>query len=295
MYICARQMILPNTIIVGAPKCGSSSLYWWLSAHPEVCPSKTKETHFFDDEIHPRFNTHANCIEHGLEAYSEYFKHCTTGCKVILEATPIYMYQKNALEHLSAFDPKPKLIFVLREPSQRAHSQFRFNKYRLGNIPYEQTYDNYLEEVRNTSSDPLKRGMYIEYIKQWIAAFGEASIYILQLEQLQRNRVNEMKKLSAFLKIDSGFYDAFDFMRRNETRKMRSTKLHRLGLKIQPMVPQWLQERILVPMYLSINSTAMPPISAHDKKRIEDLKPCFYDTNQALAKTFPTLDLSLWQ
>lgn len=287
--------MLPNTIIAGAPKSGSSSLYWWLSAHPEVCPSKTKETHFFDDEIHPRFNAQANCIEHGLEKYGSYFSHCSMDAKVIMEATPIYMYQANALQHLSGFEQKPKIIFILREPSQRAHSQFRFNKYRLGNIEEDLLYDDYLEQVKDTTSDPLQRGMYMRYIEQWVEAIGKERIHIIQLEQLQKTRVEEMKRLSVFLGIDPQFYDSFDFMRRNETRKMRSTKLHRLGLKVQPLVPQWLQEQVLVPLYLKMNSTAMPPVSATDKKRIEALKPRFTAENERLAHAFSEIDLSLWQ
>ena len=60
---------LPNVIIAGAPKCGTSSLYFWLSAHPEVKASMVKETFFFADEVN-RFNKNANIIEHSLADYS---------------------------------------------------------------------------------------------------------------------------------------------------------------------------------------------------------------------------------
>jgi len=288
-------MILPNVIIAGAPKSGSSSLYWWLSAHPEVCASKTKETHFFDDHIHPRFNAHANAHEHDLNKYASYFKHCDTTAKVVIEATPIYLYQKTALQHLSSFQDQPKVIFILREPSQRAHSQFRFNKYRLGNIPLDQTYESYLNEVRGTDADPLERGKYMQYLQPWIDAFGHEKIYVLQLEKLMANKVQVMKALSAFLNIDPAFYDAFGFMKRNETRKMRSTWLHRLGLQVQPLVPQWIQERVLVPLYLRLNSTAMPKVSATDIAYIEQFKAGFITPNEVLQQTFPSIDLSLWK
>jgi hypothetical protein len=293
--IFVRLMPLPNTIIVGAPKSGSSSLYWWLSSHPEVCASKTKETHFFDDGINPRFNASANGMQHGLDKYLPYFEHCSADDKVIMEATPIYMYQKNALKHLSAFEQKPKIIFVLREPSVRAHSQFRFNKYRLGNIPRDKTYVDYLRETKSTDADPLKRGEYIEYIDQWMELFGEENIHVLQLEKVFKQRVSEMKKLAEFLEIDPAFYDRFDFVRRNETRKMRSTKLHRLGLQVQPLVPQWLQEKVLIPLYLKMNSTAMPPLSVEDKQLIESHKPGFHSFNQRLQQRFPHIDLELWK
>ena len=58
---------LPNVIIAGAPKCGTSSLYFWLSAHPEVKASMVKETFFFADDVN-RFNKNGNIIEHSLQA-----------------------------------------------------------------------------------------------------------------------------------------------------------------------------------------------------------------------------------
>ena len=294
--IFVRLMPLPNTIIAGAPKSGSSSLYWWLSSHPEVCASKTKETHFFDDSINSRFNSSANVMNHDLERYLPYFDHCALNAKVIMDATPIYIYQKNALKHLSGFEQKPKIVFILREPSVRAHSQFRFNKYRLGNIPLDKTYVDYLKETSSTESDPLQRGEYITYIDQWIEAFGEDGIYVLQLEKVFKNRVEELKNLAEFLGIEPSFYDEFDFVKRNETRKMRSTKLHRLGLQLQPLVPQWLQEKILIPLYLKLNSTAMPPVSEADKKMILEYKSRFAESNKILAERFPdNIDLALWE
>ncbi len=288
-------MILPNTIIAGAPKSGSSSIYWWLSSHPDVCASKTKETHYFDDKVYPRFNADANVIDHGLANYGRYFDHCPADAKVIMEATPIYLYQQNALKHLSAFDPKPKVVLILREPSQRAHSQFRFNKYRLGNITLDKDYPTYLQETEGTDGDPLMRGEYIRYVRQWVEAFGKERVHVMQLEQLFNDKAGQMKQLARFLGLDEQFYDSFDFMKRNETRKMRSTKLHRLGLQLQPLVPQWLQESVIIPLYLKFNSTAMPKVSDHDKRMIEELKPRFTAFNEELAREFTNIDLSLWK
>lgn len=268
-------------------------MYWWLCAHPEVCGSKTKETHFFDDEIYPRFNQHANVHQHDLSRYEAYFEHCTTQ-GIRLEATPIYMYQQTALKHLSKFNPKPKVLFILREPSQRAHSQFRFNKYRLGNIDPSVTYLDYLKDLAGTTSDPVQRGHYVQYIDQWMAAFGQENIHVLQLEALFANRVETMKSVAKFLALDPTFYDTFDFMKRNETRKMRSTKLHRLGLKLQPLVPQAIQEKLLVPLYLKLNSTAMPAVSSQDKLMIEEMKPLFAESNEQLKQRFPELNMELW-
>lgn len=287
-------MKLPHIVIAGAPKSGSSSLFWWLSSHPEVCASKVKETHFFDDYIFPRFNDQCNVHEHGLEKYSAYFSHCSAGAQ-ILEATPIYIYQQTALKELANMETKPKIIFVLREPSQRAFSQFRFNKYRLGNIALNETYVTYLDRQKGKEGDPLARGHYIKYLSQWKSLLGEDRIYVVQSEALFSNKKNEMKKLADFLGIQPSFYDEFDFMKRNETVKMRSTKLHKFGLRMQRYVPQWLQEKVIIPIYLKINATAMPPVSASEKALVEKLKAEFAKSNSELSAAFPTLDLSLWK
>jgi hypothetical protein len=253
-----------------------------------------KETHFFDDDIYPRYNAHANVHQHSLKEYEQYFAHHTSE-KRVMEATPIYLYQETAVAQFSAFAEKPKVLFVLREPAQRAYSQFRFNKYRLGNIEQNLPYEQYLGQMANSKGDPLARGHYIQFLDKWVAGLGTGNVYAIQSEKLFPNRVEEMKKIALFLDIDPDFYDQFDFMKRNETLKMRSTKLHRLGLKVQPSVPQFIQEKVLIPLYLKLNATAMPPVSKVDKNLVQSQKDLFQESNERLTKSFPNIDLNLWK
>ena len=122
-------MNLPNLIIGGAPKCGTSSLYFWLAAHPEVFASKTKETFFFSDRVN-RFNKYSNCIEHNLEKYSNYFKLASNQHKILFEATAAYLYSENALRNFASFKNPPKIIFIFREPSAQIYSHYKMEKYR---------------------------------------------------------------------------------------------------------------------------------------------------------------------
>lgn len=242
----------------------------------------------------PRFNGDANSQQHDLSEYEAYFEHCTNEA-VRVEATPIYLYQETALRELGKFNPRPKIIFILREPSQRAHSQFRFNKYRLGNIETSLPYQKYLETTRNTVSCPVERGNYAKYIERWISIFDRENVHVMQLEKLFDDKVSTMKALADFLEIDPDFYDSFSFMKRNETRKMHSTKLHRLGLRIQPMIPRVLQDKALVPLYLKLNSSKMPAISEGEKQMIEAMKSDFSSSNAALKQLVPSIDLSVWK
>lgn len=113
-----QSMRLPNLIVAGAPKCGTSSLFSWLAAHPEVCGSYPKEPYYFMDVATPLFHPEANYDYHGLNRYASFFRHCSPQAKVLLEATPHYMYQ-DALNFFASLNPQPQIIFVLRKPSRQ--------------------------------------------------------------------------------------------------------------------------------------------------------------------------------
>src|SRR5262249_17888741 len=127
-------MSLPNLIIAGAPKCGTGSLFKWLSDHPQVCGSRVKETFYLMDRGHPLLKYDSNFYTHGLDGYKAYFTHCNNCRKIIVEATTHYIYQKTALEVLSCLETKPQIIFVLRKPSSRVYSSYQYTKNNLANV-----------------------------------------------------------------------------------------------------------------------------------------------------------------
>ena len=100
------QEHFPNLIIGGAPKCGTSSLYFWLSAHPEVYGSPKKETFFFADKVN-RFNKSANVHEHDMNRYLDFFKD-GVNAKVRFEATAHYLYEEEALKAFRKPSNRPK-------------------------------------------------------------------------------------------------------------------------------------------------------------------------------------------
>ena len=287
---------MPNVVIGGAPKCGTSSLFFWLTAHPEVCGSKVKETFYFNDTVNPNFNTKANFIEHGLTKYSQFWSHYENE-KIIIEASAPYLYQKNALTQLSSFKTKPKLIFILREPASRTYSLFKFNKYRLGYYKKDFSFEDFIKRQLKIDDrrSQFDESFYYQYIIQWIEKFGKENILVYQFEKMQKDKVSFMKQVALDLAIDESFYDNFDFFKRNETRSMKNHKLHRLGLKIQPYVPQWLQEKVFVPLYLAINSSKAPAITADEKEYLQQLKNEFKESNKQLAALYPQINLELWK
>ena len=106
------KLIFPEFIIGGAPKCGTSSLYFWLSAHPQLVGSPVKEPFFFADDIN-RFNRGLNYLENDLQDYATLFENGSPQTKSF-ESTAHYLYYDNAIKGLQELPKKPKMIFLLR-------------------------------------------------------------------------------------------------------------------------------------------------------------------------------------
>lgn len=283
---------MPNLIIGGAPKCGTSSLFFWLGAHPEVCASKLKETYFLNENVN-RFNKNLNVHEHGLAAYSRFFFH-SKGEKWRLEATPVYIYQDYPLDIISKYLKETHVVFILRKPADRLYSHWKFNRYRMKNNNL--SFEDYLDYSNAPSNwaNYLDQTRYVNYIQRWVDALGKNRIHILQFESMQKDRVAFMKSVSQKLEIDPIFYEDFGFFRRNETVAIRGKWLHRLGLKIEPLVPTWLQEWI-IPIYIKYNSSKVPNETETEMRAKRRITEEFYNDNQRLKNLFPEIDLSLWE
>jgi hypothetical protein len=279
-----NNLTFPNAVVIGAPKCGTSSLYFWLSAHPEICASPVKETFFFADDVN-RFNRSANVLEHGISAYAAYFKNCAQA-PVVLEATAPYLYYQQALKHIPALPSRPKCIVVLREPSARLYSQYRFERFRTKRI--NQSYAEY-------ASDPvlLQHGDYAHWLRPWQEALGADRLHVVLFESLLRNPSGEMERMARFLNVDPSFYANYSFVQHNETVAIRSKRLHRLGLALQRYVPHSVQEALL-PLYLKMNAGKMPAKDPDDDRVRAEVRAHYRTLQPGLEALFPDLDWSVW-
>ncbi len=106
---------LPDFIILGAQRAGTSSLYYYLSQHPQILPAVRKELHFFDDHY-----------RRGLGWYRSQFP--TRGARGTItgEATPYYLSHPHAPARIQRLLPQARLIVLLRNPVERAISHYFF-------------------------------------------------------------------------------------------------------------------------------------------------------------------------
>jgi hypothetical protein len=106
----------PNFFIIGAPKCGTTSLSKWLSNHSEIFITEPKEPHYFSPDIgrDEKIKT--------INDYENLFSCVEKGHKAVGEASVFYLYSKVAIPHILEYQPKAKFIVVLRNPVEMALS-----------------------------------------------------------------------------------------------------------------------------------------------------------------------------
>lgn len=100
----------PNFFIVGAPKCGTTSMCEYLESHPDVFISTIKEPFFFCDDV-PN-----NKLTPTMERYLELFEGANENHVAVGEGTTLYLYSPAAIDNIRAFDPNAKIIVMLRNP-----------------------------------------------------------------------------------------------------------------------------------------------------------------------------------
>lgn len=299
-----RRLITPNVIIAGAPKCGTTSVFEWLSDHPEVCVSSRKETGYFIDRGDPLFDEGANYHVQGIEGYGRFFAHCAPGrAGVILEATPDYINQTTAIEVIPTLTPRPLVVFILRRPSERIYSSFQFSRNNLSILPKEMTFSEFIGLGADSGKDPasaavlrvaLDQTRYAEHISRWIASAGAASVSVFLFESLRDGQSGFMKAFSERIGIDAGFWDGYGFKRINESYRVKSQFMHRMVRKVSTSVPGLTRQGFLKKAYGLVNKESPSQASAEDKEAMRRLDESFRTHNAALAGLLK-MDLSAWR
>ena len=131
---------IPNTIVIGAPKSGTTSLYHYLLQHPDIYLPEKKELHFFSHEL-LRLNANGpgdlNALKHictNLQDYFSYFS-AVNNESIVAEVSPSYLYYAQVSDPIYSSLGSIKIIVLLRNPIHKAFSQYmhlkRVNREKL--------------------------------------------------------------------------------------------------------------------------------------------------------------------
>lgn len=192
---------LPDFLGLGTQKGGTTSLHRWLSNHPEVYLPTHKEIHYFDLQYTRKINWYR-------EQFSEAKKNQICG-----EITPYYLYHPAVPKRIKEVTHKIKLIVLLRDPAERALSQYfhakkrgfetlaiaealRAEKYRL----------KYGGKESKQKHSYVSRSFYLEQLDRYEKLFEKECILVLKSEDLFESPYSTWKSITNFLEVDSTIF-----------------------------------------------------------------------------------------
>jgi Sulfotransferase domain len=214
--VTSGRRVLPNALIIGAQKAGTSSLYEYLTRHPAVARASTKEVHFFD-----------LAYASGVGSYRHHFptktqverQRAETGLEpVICEATPYYLFHPQVPYRVRGSLGDARLIVLLRDPVERAISHYE-HSVALGaeDLPFAEAIEREPErlagEADRLAADPcatsvphryhsyLSRGVYADQLAVWLELFPREQLLILSSHDLFRDPAASMARVHEFLRL----------------------------------------------------------------------------------------------
>ncbi|GIE99486.1 sulfotransferase domain-containing protein [Paractinoplanes rishiriensis] len=202
----------PLVCIIGAKKAATTSLFTWLAAAPEINPSGTKELHYF-----------SHVTQGDRDWYLSHFDRHAVG-RLLLEASPYYLFHPSAAMHCAENFENVKAIAVLRDPVERAYSDYQ-QSVRRGRekLSFEEAIEveprRLAGEEEKLKRDPgyssfshrsygyFSRGIYAPQIERWRAAIGAENVLVCDFHRLTRGDRKSALEVLSFLSISRAYAD----------------------------------------------------------------------------------------
>ncbi len=293
---------LANFVIGGTEKAGTTSVFDYLNAHPQVCTSSIKETDFFRHDYTGELAADA-------QRYSSYFAHCNPRSRVLVEASPGYLGEAATVaSRVRALVPNVKMLFILRDPVERLYSSYNFHRGKL-DLPASMTFDDYLSRcleydrrvagVQQSGLDEwylkvLRFGCYAEFIAAFRSQMPAEQLKVMFFESLREDAQAFMAELSDYLDIDASFWSGYTFHKSNVTFSGRNRTMHRLAMRInaiaEPVMRRYPSlKRSLVRAYKFVNQEreGYDPMSARARALLIEYYAPSVRTLQQLGTSLP--------
>jgi hypothetical protein len=209
-------MRFPNSLIVGAAKAGTTAFYEYVRQHPEIYVSSVKEPQFFGLEneeleflspmgIEPINNRAITQLEEYLALFKDAPKN-----KCLLEASTSYLYLPKAADRIHHYIPEVKLIAILRNPVQRAYSNFLYLT-RDGREPLINFSKALAEEpMRQSNNWSLiyfyrDLSLYYSQLKRYFDRFDRSQLHIVLYDDFRANPIKTLQETFSFLDVNPNF------------------------------------------------------------------------------------------
>lgn len=217
-------MALPNFLCVGAQKAGTTTLYEVLKQHPDIFLPQIKEPHFFDEHY-----------TKGVSWYEKTFFNTALNQNAIGEITPAYLYIDDVPQRiLETLGPNVKLLFIFRDPVERAYSHYLMSKFNgFESATFEEAMaDNMLSSgdiaiAQKRRFSYRERGYYGMQVKKYLQLFYKENMHFVLFEDL----ISAQKKdvyagIFNFLEVKN--YDLDFNIKSNVARRVKNPLLQKI-------------------------------------------------------------------
>lgn len=189
-------------MVGGVQKAGTTSLFGYLIQHPQMATPSVKEAHFFDDEAQNWSEPDYSRLE---SLFTEDIR-----IRIGFDVTPIYLFWPHSLERIKRYNPGIKLIFIFRDPIERAWSQWRMETDRQAeHLPFHLAIRQGRWRLKGLDpTDPawrvysyVERGFYARQLRRLFALFPRENVLLLRSLDLLRDHQATLESVARFLAI----------------------------------------------------------------------------------------------
>ena len=297
MQVAKKQV---NLFVLGAPKCGTTSLVYYLKQHPSIFASDVKEPHFFNTDSKHRYY-------HSIEEYENLFDKAPEEAKYLLEGSVWYLYSNSAVKNILEYNPESKFIVMLRNPVDMYFSLHRELLYG-GSENIKSPVTAWYAQQDRLSGTKIPKGAYepslLYYedvcslgtqLKRCMELIPEKNLMYIFLDDLKNNPEAVYQEVLNFLQLDGYSLESYDTI--NAKKQRKSQLLHNFVVYVN-YIKKKLGIKFGMGLSRSINKGNVTDETADISEEINTLKPVLkshFADDITLLESLTNRDLNKWK
>ena len=210
--ITASSRVLPDFIIIGTARSGTTSLYYNICEHPCVIPAAYDEIGFFDSNYHLGINWYRSMFptQRKMEEVKK-----NTGFAITGEDTPFYIWNQLVANRILTTLPNARLIVLIRNPVDRAYSNYHLGLRSVTeNLSFEDAIKSELDRLDTVETHSennvakftiprsyIAKGFYAEQLKIWFELFSSEQLFIVNTDDFESYPQKTLNQIYSFLRI----------------------------------------------------------------------------------------------
>lgn len=301
---------MPDFLVIGAARSATTSLHYYLDQHPRITMSRIKEpNHFAFDHTttppRPLIDPASPIVTKSVpdrDAYEQLFAHAGAG-DVLGDASPLYLYVREAPEQIRRALADPRLVAVLRNPVDRAYSHWlHIRRGEPGDViaAFARSCEQEMAEPPGYSpyagvTHVLRMGLYDEQVQRHLDVFGDDALLVLAYDDVTERSAAALERVCDHIGVERFDFDTgVQYNRSGVASGLLRARIGRALRAAQPTLKRILPDAVVAPfgrLRAALDRPdAAPPIPAELRARLVE----WYAPSVARLRAMDVVDLSSW-